>query len=422
MSILFLTVAWAIVLAFIATLIVTLLGVTNVIKFSNKKYLDKLFVAVILEVVAVGFLIFKTGFSDVSQYFQSVENIYQKAARLKSEKKYDEALSSYNEIIFLSNKSLPFKMEDVFLAKGDIAFDRGIWPQAVEAYSFYLELNKSNVMVMQKMGQALRKTYDYERAKKIYELGFSLEPQNYEILNGLQNCLRRLGAFMDEGEKKDAANSYYEEARRHILSMLSISKGQDDKRYKNASLALAKLSWQRQQYRESIAKYEEIQNEFPSFITPKEELAAVKLEYGSQSGNEAMINESVSLYKDLYLNSSEADKIFNGAGLAEAVSKLKNPTQDDLKIADNAVSLSIVNNQNVKDDPYPLYATALILKKQGKESEAFTYIKYAIHAEAKRSENPYTFDYVRLREYEKLLAQWEQDKVKKKDANISSKV
>lgn len=410
MNLLFQTVAWVIVIAFIATTVVTLLGVTKVIQFADKKYLDKLFVAVVIEVVAVGFLIFRTGFDDISVYFQSVETLYKSASDRKAEKKYDEALAAYKEILSISNKSLPFKIEDVFLARGDIAFERRLWPQAVEAYSFYLELNKSNVAAMIKMGQALRKTHDYERAKQIYEMGYALEPQNYEVLNGLQNCLRRLGAFLDEGDKREAANAYYEQARQHILSMVSLSRGIDENRYKLASLALAKLSWQRQQYREGIAKYEEIAKEFPSFITPREELAAIKLEYGSKTNDAGLLREAVALYKSLYLSSeAEADKVFNGAGLAEAVSRLERPSADDLKLADTAVSLSIVNNKSAKDDPYPLYAAARLLKKRGKNREAYEYISEAIKAETRRSANPFTFDYVRLREYERLRDSWDRE-------------
>ena len=86
MDLLFQTVAWVIVIAFIATTVVTLLGVTKVIQFADKKYLDKLFIAVVLEVVAVGFLIFRTGFDDISVYFQSVENLYKTASDRKAEK------------------------------------------------------------------------------------------------------------------------------------------------------------------------------------------------------------------------------------------------------------------------------------------------------------------------------------------------
>ncbi|PIB40325.1 hypothetical protein AOA59_27885 [Pseudomonas sp. 2822-15] len=407
MHVLYLTVAWSIVVAFVITLIVTILGVTNKIQFANKKYLDKLFAVVILEVVAVGFLIFRTGFSDMSNYYQSVEELYKSASKLKEEKQYDLALASYKKILSTSNQALPFKIEDVFLARGDIAFERELWSQAVESYAFYLELDKSNITVIYKMGQALRKTHDYERAKKIYEIGYSLDPQNYEILNGLQNCLSRLGAFLDEGERSEAANAYYEQAREHILSMINISKGVNVKQYKFASLALARLSWQRKQYREAIAKYEEVSNEYPEFITAREDLAGIKLEYGTRTDNEAFIMESISLYKNLYQGSdTEADKVFSGAGLAEAVSRLVNPSEEDLRMADNAVSLSIVNSQSAKDDPYPLYATALLLKKLNRNAEALDYLSSAILAEKRRSANPYTFDYVRLRQYEKLKESW----------------
>jgi tetratricopeptide (TPR) repeat protein len=263
--------------------------------------------------------------------------------------------------------------------------------------------------------------HDYERAKKTYEMGYSLEPQNYEILNGLQNCLRRIGGFLDEGDRKEVANTYYEQARQHILSMINIAnKSKDEKRYKLANLALAKLSWQRQQYREGIAKYEEISREFPDYITPKEELAAIKLEYGSKTNDAALLLDSVALYKSLYLSSgTEADKVFNGAGLAEAVSRLRAPAADDMRTADNAVSLSIVNNKSAKEDPYPLYATALLLRKQGKNKEAHDYISEAIRAETRRSANPYTFDYVRLREYEKLKESWDRERMGSKSSNYS---
>ena len=71
------TIIWIFIIIFSLTAIITLLGVTNVLKSIKEKYLDKLFYTLIIEVVIAVVMVFKN--ADLNQPDISLSNISQRA-------------------------------------------------------------------------------------------------------------------------------------------------------------------------------------------------------------------------------------------------------------------------------------------------------------------------------------------------------
>lgn len=400
-------ISWAITLGFVLTLLVTLAGMIGWVKFQQQKHLDQLFKVLVLEVVALAISIFTTGISGQSKYFNQVNELYSQAKLARGSGDIDLSLGKLNEILQVSDEVLPFKLRNVFLDRADIAFDRKLWPQAAESYSIYLELNPNDVAALTKAGRSYRELNRYEKAQSLYERAYKIDSQNWEVLNGLQNCLRRLGGFFSEADRVEVADQYHEQARSNILAMIRISKHNNDNQYKASSLALARLEWQSEHYAEAIAKFEEIQKEFPSLSDAREDLAAVQLEYGEKSQNEKLVEQSRITYKTLLDEATTPEaRVYPGAGLAEATSISKSATTSDVQQAVTAVSLAIANNEFYRDDPYAMYSSAQLYWRIGQKEEAVKRLKEAIRLENKRRSDPYTLDYVRLIKYERLLQTW----------------
>lgn len=398
---------WVIIGGFVATLVVTLAGLIGWVRFVKPSYLDRLFKVLVLEIVALGISVFTSGMAGSSQYFRQVETLYADALAAKGKGDVDGALQKLQSILQVSDDALPFKLRSVFLQRANIAYERNLWSQASESYAIYLELNPNDVDALVRAGKALRELNMYERAQALYERARNLDSQNWEVLNGLQNCLRRLGSFYMEAGRTEVADKLYEQARTHILAMRSIARGHDAQRYKTAELALARLEWQREHYREAIAKFSETLQEFPDLQAAREDLAQVKLEFGEKINDPRLIDEARTSYRQLYIEAKTPElRVYPGAGLAEATANSSLATEEDLKFATDAVSLAIANNQYAKDDPFAMYASALLLKRLGQTVEAVAKLKEAIRLENQRRSDPYTLDYVRLIKYEGLLQTW----------------
>ena len=223
--------------------------------------------------------------------------------------------------------------------------------------------------------------------------------------------MRRQASFLFDANRKDVSDKYFQEARTHIVSMLSIAKTASEKKSKkilNAELALARLNWQWERYPEAIALFEEITLKNPEHSIAFEDLAAIYLEYFQEGASNEFVSKSLRIYKSVYTESLEdQDKIYIGSGISEATALLDNPTEVEIDFALKTVSLSIAKNETKLDDPYPFYAASILYKKSGDMKNAFKYINEAIRAEAKRSDNLFTFDYKRLVQYERLKTKWE---------------
>lgn len=403
-------ISWVIVIAFVVVLIITIAGMIGLIPFKHEEHLKKLVVLLIFEIVGIAFLIYEEGKDKHAQYLREAKSGYESAQSLAAKKHYDEALAQLSKVLRLNSDESVFHIRDVFLLRGNILFNREAYADSITPYAVYNEIVKDDAQALARYGRALRYVHRYEEAKQVYERALALAPNDYYILNGLQNCIRRQAGFFLEAERKDAATRYFREARQHIVSMLNLAETASEKRERkllNAELALAKLNWQWERYGEAIALFEEIVQKYPNHSAAFEDLAAVYLEYGQISSNQSLIQKSVSLYEKTFESAlSDQDKVYIGSGLAEAVAHLENPSEERVASAKRAVLLSIAKNKTILDDPYPFYAAAVLSYKVGEKTAAINYIDEAIFAERKRAENPYTFDYVRLVKYEKLRQKW----------------
>jgi len=408
-------VGWTIVTAFAATTIITLLAMTGIVPLVSDDHLDQLFAALILEIIAAGFFLFRWGTKQPvsppaeQEYFEKASTLFKQALEQKSQKNLEEADRLLGEILSLPADNLPFEIRTVFRERGEIAFDRSLWQNAVDAYSVYYQIQPDDVDALVNYGRALRETNRYHEALRVYERAKKLSPNSYSVLNGLQNISRRMGGFFQEADREDAAERWFEETRSTINAMLKIApdRSTHKKRYLNALLARARLYWQWERYPETIAGFRAIIEEFPERSDVREDLAAVLLEFGETRQNEEALEEARELYRDLWLESTEGkDRVFIGSGYAEAVAHSQRSSDDEVAIAEHAVLRSLTELDATEEDPYPFYAAALIFRRQNKLDQAVDYLKQAIRHERRRSSDPYRFDYRRLVRYEKLLQRW----------------
>lgn len=413
----FQVIGWTVVAAFVATTITTLLALTNAIELANEAYLDRLFTALIVEIIAAGFFLFRWGMKSPPKggnvaehaYFVKARSLFQEAQQEKEKGNFEDADRLLGSILRISVDDLPFEIRRVFRQRGDLAFEKQMWQQATNAYSTYYEISPDDLDALVRYGRSLRETNRYDDALEIYERAQRLSPNNYDTLNGLQNITRRMGGFFQEADRPDTADRYFEKARGHISSMLKIapSKNADQKRYLNAILARARLYWQWERYPESIGAFEDIIQEFPDFPNAREDLAAVYLEEAERKNDHDLVEKASALYAEL-LDHVEDDehRVFIGAGLAEAVARLKSPTTKQLADAERAARASLAKIDTIQEDPYPFFSLSLLLRKKGDRVEAERYLREAIRHERRRAADPYRFDYRRLVKYEKLLQRW----------------
>lgn len=403
-------ISWVIVSAFTVILVITLAGMIGLVKFKYKEHLNKLFIVLIVEIIGMGFLIYTEGKGKHSEYLRQAQLSYEKAIGHANSKQYDEALSNLSEILRLEDDSAKFHVKNVFLQRGNILFNRKLYADAITPYAVYTEIVQDDAQALARYGRALRAVHRYEDARIIYERALALAPNDYYILNGLQNCLRRQAGFLLDTTRKAAGDKYFQQARVHIASMLNIAKTATEKREKkilNAELALARLNWQWERFPESIALFEEIISNNPDHSAAHEDLAAIYLEYAQAEKKNEFVVKSLNKYRTVYSKTLEDnDKIFIGSGIAEATAYLDSPSKEDIMFAKKSVSLSIAKNTTELDDPYPFYAASVLHHKSGDLKTALKYIDEAIRAEVKRADNIYTFDYKRLALYERLKATW----------------
>ena len=402
-----------------ALLIITILGMLGVLKFRYKEHLNKLFALLILEVVSIGFLIYRQGQDEQNKYFREASALYQDALQKDEAGDHEKALETLKMALQIPQNDLPFSLTDLFNLRGKIYFNQDLWQQAATAYEIRIEITPNDDQALARLGQCYRQLNRYEEARQIYERARAINPHDYYILNGLQNCLRRLAGFYQEAERVDASDKLFQRARQHILDMISIAKASEKKKHRkilNAEIALARLNWQWKRYQEAIALLRDINKRNPKFSPVEEDLAAITLEFGQIQSNQTLIEESLAIYRRRYENpTDEASLVYSGSGIAEATAFIESPSKEQVSFAENAVLLSIAKNETAEDDPYPFYAAAVLYMKKGNEQFALDYIQQAIRAERKRASNPYTFDYVRLLKYEVLQTKWKSQQPAAKD-------
>jgi tetratricopeptide (TPR) repeat protein len=404
----FKVIGWTIVLAFIATTTVTLLAIVGLVRV-EEQYLNRLFAVLVIEVVAAGFFLFRQGLNPEQRYFRQANELFQEAKAARAEGKAEEADQFLGRILRLSPEGLPFDVRHVFRERGEIASARSDWDASVRSHAVYLEIQPDDVEALVRYGRALRETGRYQVALQTYENAQRLEPSNYDVLNGLQNSTRRLGAFALDADRPDVADGYFQRTRTLINSMLTLapSREKHEKRYLNALLARARLQWEWRRYPEAVAAYEQVQAEFPERADIREDLAAVLLELGEREGDQVRLSRSRDMYRELLRQREPtSSSVFIGAGFAEAAALAADTTRELLEEAERAVLLSIAELAKELEDPYPHYAAAVLAKRMGREDRAINYLRNAIRHERQRASDPFRFDYVRLVKYERLLQGW----------------
>ncbi len=322
--------------------------------------------------------------------------------------KIDEADALFSKIITQYDREMPFRISDVFRERGKMSFDQKLWSEAASDYKIYLELGKQEVQPMLNYARALRELNPYESALQVYNRLRQYYPNNYDVMNGLSNVFRRQGGFLQDANRPDAADAFFEKARQQINGMIQIAEKQNDaKKIKNALIARVRLNWQWRRYMEAEAGAKDLISHFPDYTPAKEDLSAILLEFGQKRNMPEKIEESKTMFISL-IGSRPAgvDDIFIRSGVAEAVAYSAYPTAAEMASAAQHVLVSIANTPEIKDDPYPFYAAAVLFKRMKNDREALNYMEKAIHAERLRLSDPFTSDYDRLILYEKLKTQW----------------
>lgn len=397
---------WIIVAIFGTTAIITLLGMMKKISI-KQSYLNKLFVALILEIVAAGFLIFQRGLSPEQEYFRQAKALFEEARAARADKKFELAERKLGEILQLSVRNLPFEVRSVFKERGELWVERRNWPGAAQSLSVYYEIHPNDLDALIGYGRALREIGRYSTALSIYEAAQRLSPNQYDVLNGLQNINRRLGSFYVDADRVDVAEIHFNQARSQIAQMLSLIDGKNDQvRQHQAHLAAARLYWQWRRYDEAIASYDALLKQFPSFPQSSEDLAAILIEAGEAKNDQSLIVRARNLYLSLNENPpANSNPIFSGAGLAEASALAENTSNELLAKARTAVLQSLAHSE-LKEDPYAFYAAAVLFKRLKETEQAKKYLAEAIRHEKQRAKDLYQFDFVRLVKYEKLAERW----------------
>lgn len=399
---------WFVALAFMATTVVTLLGLVGVIRI-EKSFLNRLFVVLILEIVAAGFSLIKQAWTPEQEYFHKARALMDEAVTARKLGDVDQADRLLGQILTLSVANLPFEIRQVFRERGSLMADKKNWEAVVRSLNVYYEINPDDFDVLIQYGRGLREINRYSDADQVYQRAAQLSPNNFDVLNGLQNISRRLGAFYLDSDRIDAADTQFERTRDLINRMLNTvgDKALDPVRYRLAVLARARLYWEWRRYSEAINAYENAATEFPDYMPVQEDLAAVNLEAGERGGDTARLVVARNLYRQFYLSRPKgSDVVFNGAGFAEAAALAQDTTPEMLIEAEKAVLTSFTDQQTALEDPYTHYAAAMLYDRLKQRPKAQTYLANAIRYERRRANDPYKFDYIRLVKYERLQERW----------------
>jgi len=287
-----------------------------------------------------------------------------------------------------------FPIKDLFVLNGDISKSRKFWLEAAESYGPALKLDPNNIDVIVSSGYAQRQLQNYEKAESLYERALSTEGQNWSVLNGYFNCLRRYAAFLSD-EYPKIANEKFQKAATTAQQMASVAG--DARQERLSHVAKAALYWEWKKYDIASTTYKQLILKYPGEVRFKEDLAAILVEM-------ELYEEAKELYGTLYEEELKAGETswFVGSGYAEATSKASS-TSEELKRALEAGLSAIADKP---DEPFSYYAVSLVYKGLGDERAAIKYISEAEALEAKRDTNIHTYDRARHQLYLSLLEQW----------------
>lgn len=402
-----LTIAYTFTAVLVFTAIITALSLIGKVRFADQAQQRTLFRVLIVELVIIGvgffggFLKFDANEVQreiVNNEFNARKKTFNdklaEAQRLYQAGQLPEAYDLVNNLFRSDELEEYFPIKDLFVLNGDISKSRKFWLEAVESYGPALKLDPNNINVIVSAGYAQRQLQNYEKAESLYERALATQGQNWDVLNGYFNCLRRYAAFLSD-EYPKIANEKFQKAAVTAQQMANVAAGEKEKRL--SDIAKATLYWEWKRYDIASTTYKQLINKYPDKTRFKEDLAAVLVEM-------ERFTEAKELYATLYqeeLNSG-APSWFVGSGYAEAASKA-NSTPPELKQALEAGLAAIAAKP---DEPFSYYAVSLVYKELGDEDAAFKYITDAEALEARRDTNIHTYDRTRHELYQSLMGQW----------------
>lgn len=399
--------AYTLVGVFIFTAVVTSLSLVGWVKFADNKQQQALFKALIIEVVAVavGFLANVLEFNPVKAENKIAQSFFENkkekfVTELSNARKAYEA-NDFQKAYLMANKlfnsedlSEFLPIRDLFILNGDIATKREFWSEALESYGPALKLDPNNISLMVSAGYAQRQLQNYEAAELLYERALVTQSQNWEVLNGYYNCLRRYAAFLAD-EYPKISNIKFQRASEIVKEMRNVASDQKQKRM--SDIAKGTLYWEWKQYDVARATYQQLTSEYPTERRFQEDLAAILMEMGKY-------NEAEQLYSGLYKREKDVKKIrwYVGSGYAEAASKA---TTDKIELQ-AALDAGLIAISNKPDEPFSYYAVGMVYKRLGNNVEAISNLKKAEALEANRDTNMHTYDKKRHMMYRAILREW----------------
>ena len=410
-----LVILWTCVGLFIATSIISVFGLVNIIKI-DKKYMNALFASIILEVAAIGIGIFSgkinpdhlvskardTGEREAYERLsKDIDNVLRMVRRGLEKEDYDTSSANlryvFDEII---GKKVSV-LADTFYLKGLLEEKRYLWDEATQSFETSLAIKPDNPEVLVHVGRTCSKLKDYEKSKEYYsyamQLARSIGDRNleYRIANGLQNVERRFGAFLLEVDRRETADLHFNNALKIIQSMEVIRPtNHNDVLEKRARY---RIFWEWKKYDEAIAEVKALINNYEE-LEYKEDLCSMLIEAGDERQEEAY-----DILKRLFVEGNITN--YSIASLAEVASTLEKNEVYKSKILDH-LNRAIVADDPINRDPYLYYVKALLLKSLSKNKKAIESIEEAIRLEKYRSRNIYTFDPTRLELYQRKHIEW----------------
>ena len=158
-----------------------------------------------------------------------------------SQKKYDLATVEYETVLKASSKNNPDNVEiHTYLAQLYYSLHR--YPQAVEQFTYILQLAPRNVSVCYLLGSTYLELNQREKAKEAFRKVLALEPDHQEALNSLAYMYAQEETQLDEALKMvhraldlDPSNGAYYDTLGWVLfkqgmkaeSLMALEKAQD---------------------------------------------------------------------------------------------------------------------------------------------------------------------------------------------------
>ncbi|WP_167392333.1 tetratricopeptide repeat protein [Mesorhizobium sophorae] len=347
----------------------------------------------------------RPAYSGGSALDEATKKQFDQAVSLRTAGKLDEAEKALEKIMKSSMQYDDVSIVNVIKERGTVKFLQKRWDSAARFLGIYYEFSSDDMEALEMLGKSLRMTGRYEEAEAVYERAVYLDPDSFEVLDGLQNIHRRLGDNYQEADRPELAGAEFAKALDIVAKMTKLSEGMNDEHLRISKIAKAKIFYEKKSYSEAVAAYATIVSSYPDFREAREEQAALAVDYAKAQGGPAQIQAALDLYRALYKSAKLTDEIaYSGAGFAEAAGIARDLPADVRTEAEEAAKSALLDSD--PNDPYPHYASAVLMYATDAKDDAISQLKEAIKLERKRAADPYQNDYARLVEYEKLMQAW----------------